>query len=233
MKIDPSGGFSSGVVKEFRKLVADAKSSDRIFVDIPIGLPNGPPESLDCERRCDKEARKFVVSRRSSVFPAPARAAVNASLSYKEAAAVSKKAMGKGLTRQAFAISSKIREVDELIRRDDRARRIVREVHPEVCFRSLAGAALKDSKKTHNGYLERLSLLNAASSSAKEFATATRIRDQFSSDVAVDDVLDAMVAALTATVDDSALKTLPSNPPKDTCGLPMQMVYAESEDIDV
>ena len=231
MKIDPAGRFSSGVVKELHELVMDAKNSDRIFVDIPIGLPNGPPESL--ERQCDKEARKFVVSRRSSVFPAPARTAISASLSYEEAAAVNKKALGKGLTKQAFAIFAKIRQVDELIRRDGRAGHIVREVHPEVCFRALSGAALKDSKKTHNGYLERLSLLNAASPSAKQFAMATRICDRFSSDVAVDDVLDAMVAALTATVEDSALKTLPSNPPKDACGLPMQMVYATREDVDV
>ena len=40
---------------------------------------------------------------------------MSASLSYEEAAAVNKKALGKGLTKQAFAIFAKIREVDELI----------------------------------------------------------------------------------------------------------------------
>ena len=46
-------------------------------------------------------------------------------------------------------------------------------------------------------------------------------------DVRLDDAVDAMVAALTASAEGSALRTLPPNPPKDSVGLPMEMVYVE------
>ena len=46
-------------------------------------------------------------------------------------------------------------------------------------------------------------------------------------DVRRDDAVDAMVAALTASTEGSALRTLPPNPPQDSVGLPMEMVYAE------
>lgn len=41
-----------------------------------------------------------------------------------------------------------------------------------------------------------------------------------------DDVVDAMVAAITATASTDSLQTLPAYPPKDSQGLPMEMVYA-------
>ena len=43
--------------------------------------------------------------------------------------------------------------------------------------------------------------------------------------VAKDDILDALVAAVTARVDHDRLKTIPDCPPKDCKGLPMEMVY--------
>ena len=55
-----------GVVETLKELVLQASLEDRIFVDIPIGLP----ESGD-SRPCDKEARKVLGKPRSnSVFPA-------------------------------------------------------------------------------------------------------------------------------------------------------------------
>ena len=42
-----------GVVERIEELVTGADDSDRIFIDIPIGLPDGAEE----QRLCDKEAR--------------------------------------------------------------------------------------------------------------------------------------------------------------------------------
>ncbi len=232
VKIDPSGAFRAGVVTHLRKLVEEAGNTDRIFIDIPIGLPNGPPDSANCERQCDKEGRRFIGRRRSSVFPAPSRDALDFAHSYSEATKANKRALGKGLTKQTFAIVAKIKEVDELISGDERAKRLVREVHPEVCFKAFACIELKNSKKTHNGFWERMSLLREFGSSVEQAITNIRICDQFSSEVAPDDVLDAMVAALTATVEECALQTLPSNPPSNWLGLP-KMVFANRADVDI
>ena len=46
--------------------------------------------------------------------------------------------------------------------------------------------------------------------------------------VARDDVVDAMAAAVTAAAGDAALRTLPTRPPRDTCGLPMEMLYIDT-----
>ena len=42
-------------------------------------------------------------------------------------------------SRQSFAIYPKIKEVDSLLQRNPRARTILREVHPEICFWALSG----------------------------------------------------------------------------------------------
>ena len=215
-----SGEARWGVVEAIEELTAGADDSDRIFVDIPIGLPNGRERRL-----CDVEARKRLGGpRASSVFPAPARAALAAN-TYREANRISREETGRGMTRQSFAILPKVREVDRLLRKSERARRIVREVHPEICFWAFAGLSrLRNGKKTGRGFGERLALLKGFRPSVgEEFA---RMRPEFRCwDVADDDILDAMAAAITASADPAALKTLPENPTLDAHGLPMEMVY--------
>ncbi len=208
-----------GAIEE---LVSSADDSDRIFVDIPIGLPNGPEGRL-----CDREARKRLRGRRAAtVFPAPVRAALAAD-TYDDANRISREETGKGMTRQTFAILPRIREVDGLLRKSEKARHMVREVHPEICFWALAGGSpLSNRKKTDGGFHERLALLEGFRPSVgEEFA---RIRTGFRCwDVADDDILDAMAAAITASTDPAALRTLPEHPTMDSRGLPMEMVYVE------
>ena len=38
-----------GVVKKIAELVQDARGSERIFVDIPIGLPDGSASTRECD----------------------------------------------------------------------------------------------------------------------------------------------------------------------------------------
>ena len=218
--LEPSKEIRSDVVETIDELVKTASDSDRIFVDIPIGLPDGPEK-----RECDVVARKKLgQGRRSSVFPVPVRAALHA-CTYEKAKQASQEATGKKISKQTFAIVPKIKEVDALLQRCSRARGLIREVHPEVCFWALAGLKpMTASKKKRAGFCERVALLKCVRPSAEE--EVKRIMDRFQrKDVARDDILDAMVAAITASVNPAALQTLPPHPVTDQFGLPMEMVY--------
>ncbi|MCZ0942045.1 MAG: DUF429 domain-containing protein [Gammaproteobacteria bacterium] len=221
---ESSGNARWGIVKKIESLVHQAAEPDRIFIDVPIGLPCGHEG-----RVCDREARgKLGFPRRCSVFPAPARAVLEAE-SYCEAKGVSQEVTGKKVSRQTFAILPKIKEVDCLLRASAKARRIVREVHPEVCFWALAGCKpMGQSKKGKLGLDQRLEVLSqhwgAANETYQEILDAHPRRE-----LARDDILDAAVAAITALADESSLKTLPAEPPQDDRGLPMEMVYVPSE----
>ncbi|HXZ84220.1 MAG TPA: DUF429 domain-containing protein, partial [Myxococcota bacterium] len=89
---------------------------DLVAVDIPVGLSDAGP------RRCDQEARALLRGRASSVFRAPIRPML-AARSQSEASALGRSLDGKGISAQSWAITGKIREVDELLRRDGKARR--------------------------------------------------------------------------------------------------------------
>ena len=120
------------MVASLGDLVKVAEDTDRIFVDIRIGLPCGPEE-----RQCDQKAREMLgAPRASSVFHAPVRAELGAT-NYAQASEINRattqgNTRGKEISKQTFAIAPKIREVDSLLRDSSKARRLVREVHPEV-----------------------------------------------------------------------------------------------------
>ena len=210
-----------GVVEKIADLVADADDADRIFIDIPIGLPNDGEGRL-----CDAEARrKLAPHRTSTVFPVPVRSALTAE-TYEEASEKNWKASGKRLSKQTYAIMPKIREVDGLLRGSARARRIVREVHPEICFWALAGSSpMRHNKKTRRGFDERVAVLERFHPSAVECFDEIRTGHR-RLDLADDDILDAMALAITASANRGTLRTLPERPVEDSCGLPMEMVYA-------
>ena len=67
---------------------------------------------------------------------------------------------GTGLTKQAFGILGKCREVDQLLRDDLTVRSVIREIHPEVCFWAFGGGKpMKHYKKDDAGFRERLDVL--------------------------------------------------------------------------
>ncbi len=217
--LKPDGTVFCGVAERLAELVSRARDTDRIFVDIPIGLESET-------RRCDARARGFLGHpRASSVFPAPAREVLGYP-DYSTASQRNQEETGRKLTKQTFAIIPKIREVDRLLRASGKARRIVREVHPEVCFRGFAGRPMKVNKKKPEGYRERVAVLErlhpCAEREIEDMVARHRGRG-----VARDDVVDAMAAAITAASDSIDLRTLPESPERDSEGLPMEMVYAD------
>src|SRR4051812_9326419 len=106
---DQSHEVTAAVFSTADDLFADAESFSVLTIDIPIGLPESGP------RTCDVLARAFIQPRGSSVFPAPVRATLSAK-AYSDACACSVASCGKSLSRQAFAILPKIREVDAFLR---------------------------------------------------------------------------------------------------------------------
>jgi len=191
-----------------------------ILLDIPIGLRERGPE----ERLCDIEARKLLgPKRRSSVFRAPCRQAISAK-TYEEASNINKQMTGRRLSLQTWNIIPKIRKVDILLSSDEFARSRVREIHPEICFWALAGHPMKHSKKKREGLLERTQVLQSIYPRTDDI-----IKDALSryrrKDVARDDILDALSAAVTAMVGVQGLVSIPKAPEFDSQGLRMEMVY--------
>lgn len=235
-RIDANGAVGWSVVAQFQEVVDLAQPSDRIFVDIPIGLLDGE-QRKHRERRCDTSARKKLGKRRSSVFPAPIREIMTACKGkddegrrdvFRRGSEINRKASSTGLTSQSCALLPKIWEVDHLLRTCERARGIVREVHPEVCFWALAGKPMQHNKKTPSGFIERLALLEELCPKApSDFESVRNCLP--CKQVADDDILDAMIAALTASVDQNHLKMLPEEPETDSEGLPMEMVFTTRE----
>ena len=214
-------GYRYGVVHRLDALVADLSEETKVFVDIPIGLLDGGAVG----RECDIAARRVLGPRRSSVFPAPVRPVLTAG-DYEDAKQRSIAASSKALSKQAYAIVPKIREVDKLLRENEKARRLVREVHPEVCFWALAGGrAMSHHKKKEEEFRERIAVLEGCYRGATEVVAQAYLWTSGQS-VTRDDVVDAMVNAVTARARTAKHRTLPENPPKDSVGLAMEMVYA-------
>ncbi len=109
--LDSDGELEFGVVSTFDKLYNHYSNASLILVDIPIGLPS---KSL-LQRNCDLQARQLLKPfRHSSVFPPPSRESLSAK-NYQQAVRVNRKVTGRGITLQAWHISPKIKEIDDIL----------------------------------------------------------------------------------------------------------------------
>jgi len=133
--------------------------------------------------------------------------------------------VGRSLSAQAWGICKKIAEVDHILLTDPAARQRVMEVHPEVCFWALnGGTPMRHRKSKAAGVQERLATLLSWEPDSAELL-AKVLHEQLRADVTSDDVLDALVALITADAAGDQFATLPQTPGADEQGLPMQMVY--------
>lgn len=160
-------GFAASLVSAWPDATA-------IGVDVPIGLPETP------DRDADREARRFVGERRSSVFPTFPRSVLEAP-TYEGAKALCVAHGWPKPSIQSFGMRHRILEIAPLADADTR----IVEVHPEVSFRQLVGRPLAP-KRTAVGSSERRSALAAEGIDLPELPYP------------LDDVLDAAVAAWTA-----------------------------------
>ena len=158
--VDNGAGLRTMVAGTFLEILA-LNPSAIVAVDMPIGLPeriSGPgrgPEQI---------IRPLLGSRQSSVFAIPARSAVYCD-DYRAACAAALAASdpARKVSRQAFNLFRKIREIDALMNCEMENR--VFEVHPELAFWRLNGeCALSQPKKVKSrvhppGMAERRNLL--------------------------------------------------------------------------
>lgn len=175
-------------------------------IDMPIGLLD---ERRTGGRVCDQATRKAISPRHSSVFSAPPRPALYAQ-SYEEARPY-------GLSKQAFNICKKIREIDELLTPHLQER--IFEAHPELAFTHLAGHPMTHNKKHPLGRAERINTLTRVFPQTETWlASIPFLRKQ----VGHDDAIDALVLAHVAFAKDRGEAVcLPEDPSRDSKGLAM------------
>jgi predicted RNase H-like nuclease len=196
------------------------KDANIILIDIPIGLK----ERDKVERFCDLEARKILGRKRAkSVFPAPSRSTMYAK-DYTDACEINQKMTNRKISIQTWNIIPKIKEVDTLISENINARNKIKETHPEICFWALKGEHLKYSKKTKAGFNERKELLNSIYLHTNDIIKHS-LNVYRRKDVKKDDILDAMVASITATKGINRLNSIPQKPEIDSKGIKMQILY--------
>jgi predicted RNase H-like nuclease len=169
---------SAAFAATFADVLKSYPDADAIAVDIPIGL-------LDRgARTADKAARQFLRGRLgSSVFSTPPRPVVYSSC-WSEALELSKELQGVGISKQAYNLFARIRELDVYIG-DPR----IIEIHPEVSFALLGGRVLNASKSTWSGMTQRREILRASGG----IELPNDLGD--AGKAGTDDVLDAAVAA--------------------------------------
>jgi predicted RNase H-like nuclease len=174
-----------------------------IAIDIPIGLPTAG------RRRADVEARIHLGPRRNSLFITPVRSVLEA-LTHGSATTLSLQITGSGVSRQSYGLAAKIFEVERWL---PTAPCGVWEVHPELSFALLMGKPAKASKKSWSGMVERRDVL------AKAGIQLDRVGSAAASRAAVDDMLDAGVAAWTASrLLDGSARSFPDPPDIDDSG---------------
>lgn len=213
----------------FERLWEERSLPTTVLVDVPIGLPEDI-ESLSDREELDSRARSMT-RRSSSVFPVPSREACRKAYedtaSYEEVAEQNEADLGKGLNWQSYYIAAGIGEVDAYLQKKDDAEETVLESHPEVCFRALLDRPLEYSKNSAAGVGERLEALDRRLNQPGEtLAEVTIDVHGESSKIDVDDVLDAIVLGVTASVGKKQLEYLrPREPATDPAELPLQMAY--------
>lgn len=213
------GEFEFGIYERFEALLFENPDLDRILIDIPLGL-----SSEHHPRTIDKVLRAELKGRSSTVFTPACRVAIYKH-SYEEAKKTNLALEGKSLSIQSYNISSKIRELDDLLIQKNPVVPIL-ESHPELCFKYLnQGKVLSSKKSTPVGLKERLELLSAFDPQIKslfEKILASTKRKE----VAKDDIIDAICLCLVNKLGHShRLQFLKDQNLTDARGIEMKIAY--------
>lgn len=194
----------------------DVNSTARIIaVDMPVGL------SSNGVRQCEVEARKLLSRCASRVFKTPPRGALRFAQENWIAANQWSKAQGfGGISKQAWAIRPKIKEIDALITPRDQLR--ILEAHPELAFARLNGGRALESKHTPEGLKARQEILLRAGFTNFD----GWLRDLRGEGAKADDLFDACVLVLTARNHlRGEGKSVPAVEQRDSRGLKMAIAY--------
>jgi predicted RNase H-like nuclease len=225
------GSYACAVYADFAALMEDHIDADRIYIDIPIGLPHAAMP----RRVCDSLARKILGTRASSVFSPPCRAAVYAD-SYAQAKALNEAEVGMRFSIQAWGICKKIAEVDRYLQANPGVLPRLREAHPELAFWQLNGQRpLRENKKSEDGAAQRMQLLETVAPGIVGLMLPI-LQSTRRAQLQPDDVWDAVALCLRAQMQlrEEAQKTTLAKPTAkplgyleqpDARGLPMCIYY--------
>ena len=165
------------------------KATQLVLIDMPKGLLS------DKARKIEGLARQLLKGQASTVFNVPVVDAVFAG-DYQDASAINYRMTGKKLSKQAWYLCPKIRELDELLAEESSLSDEIFESHPELVFRLMAGVQLP-KKKLAEGLTARLALLERAGMPATQLVN--HLIDQYPRSVCfADDAVDALVLLLLA-----------------------------------
>jgi predicted RNase H-like nuclease len=131
-----TGAVHHRLAKRFAEVLAMPEAPRIIAVDMPIGIPDAAAAG---GRAADRAARAALTGtgRAASVFSPPVRAALRAEgYAAADAANRASSPAGIGLSKQAYNIAPRIREVDAVIGPAEQDR--VRESFPELAFAEMS-----------------------------------------------------------------------------------------------
>jgi predicted RNase H-like nuclease len=215
----------------FARTLAEIVDADEQPGIIAIDMPTGFAECAERGgRACERAARALLMGKTSSVFPTPCRAALDGA-THREAGALNRGSGpdGVGLTRQAFHLFPKMRELDALLRERPTLCQRVFEAHPELAFlRMNNGRPVLPPKRTRPGHVQRRRLLarHGFPSAETQWLAWRRQVGLPASDAALDDALDAAAVCRTALlIHRGEASHLPERIECDRHGLPMAIWY--------
>lgn len=213
--------FEVDTYNNIEEICAKYREFNCMIIDMPIGLPESGEDV-----RPDAYARKLLLHRSSCIFNTPCRQSVFAG-NYPEANEINRAHLGKGLSQQSFAISNKIREIDDFLKQAPDYMNNILESHPEICFAMLSPTKkpINTAKNTPEGKDIRISILQQHYDQTTDFIEHVRNNPKLRK-IEVD-CIDALCLAVTGMLGmESGFKYLPEKPSNDRRGLRMQMVYA-------
>lgn len=172
---------------------------------MPIGLPDfselkgRAPERIVRSNSCVRPSTVFRIPSRSAVYASVDRTIPDDKARFRKACAVARKTSvdKKAFSKQAFYLCDKIVEVDKLLRTEKELIDRVFETHPEVAFCNLNNGNPVEPKKMNGrpfeqGLEQRRKLL------IKAGVPNDIVRSTAANGARADDLLDALVSAVTA-----------------------------------
>lgn len=214
-----TGDGLTEVVPSFDAVLDAAGGAAVIGLDMPIGLLD---RAVPGGRDCDRLARRLLGRRGCCVFTPPVRAALGAR-DYRAALAANRASSeaGLGISIECFGLFAKLREVDAALSARPALARRVREIHPELAFREMAGApAGLPPKRSSEGQARRVTLL------ARHFPGVRAAAERPPRGARADDVIDAHAVCWSAArIARRRAIRLQGRPARDSRGLPMAIWY--------
>lgn len=206
---------------DIQSVIAKYSDADLILIDIPIGLT-----SRSFERTLDTQVRELLKPyKHFSVFTPPCREALSG-LNYDDAKAINKEITGKKISKQSYNISNKIREIDSAISSNEKSIPILKESHPELCFKYLnKGVPLQSSKKDKDGQNDRLDILRTHVPEINDLIESTLNRTK-RKDVKIDDMIDAACLMVCALLSDNKVDFIGDQ--IDDAGIPVTMAVPKT-----